>query len=80
MKRITRRSFLRYGAAGAAATISFPTIVPSGVLGANGATAPSDQITIGQIGFGWIGGSHLKTLLGRRDVRYVAALTLTAGS
>jgi len=73
MKRITRRSFLRYGAAGAAAAVSLPTIVPSSVLGANGATAPGDQITIGQIGFGWIGGSHLKTLLGRKDVRYVAA-------
>lgn len=72
MKRITRRSFLRYGAAGAAATVSLPTIVPSGVLGTNGATTPGNQITIGQIGFGWIGGSHLKTLLGRKDVRYVA--------
>jgi predicted dehydrogenase len=73
MKRITRRSFLRYGAVGAAATVSLSTIVPSGVLGSNGATTPGNQITIGQIGFGWIGGSHLKILLGRKDVRYVAA-------
>jgi len=46
MKRITRRSFLRYGAAGAA-TVSLPTIVPSGVLGSNGTTTPGNQITIG---------------------------------
>ena len=72
MERITRRTFLRRGALGAAA-VSVPTIIGSGVLGANGATRPSNQITIGQVGFGWIGGSHLGTLLGRKDVRYVAA-------
>ena len=72
MKKLTRRAFLRSGAAGFAA-LSFPAIVPSSVLGANGATAPSSQITIGQVGFGWIGGSHLDTLLNRKDVRYVAA-------
>ncbi len=72
MKTTTRRTFLRYGAAAAAAA-SFPTVVPSSVMGAKGVTASSNQITIGQIGFGWIGGSHLGTLLGRNDVRYVAA-------
>lgn len=72
MERITRRTFLRRGALGAAA-VSVPTIIGFGVLGANGATRPSNQITIGQVGFGWIGGSHLGTLLGRKDVRYVAA-------
>jgi predicted dehydrogenase len=70
---MTRRALLRSGVAGVAATVSLPTFVPSSVLGANGATAPSNQITIGQVGFGWIGGSHLSTLLGRGDVRYVAA-------
>lgn len=73
MKRMTRRALLRSGVAGVAATVSLPTFVPSSVLGVNGATAPSNQITIGQVGFGWIGGSHLSTLLGRGDVRYVAA-------
>jgi hypothetical protein len=73
MKKITRRKFLRYGALGAAAAVSMPTIIRSGVLSANGAIAPGNQITIGQVGFGWIGGSHLGTMLGRKDVRYVAA-------
>jgi predicted dehydrogenase len=50
-----------------------PTLIRSGVLSANGAIAPGNQITIGQVGFGWIGGSHLGTMLGRKDVRYVAA-------
>lgn len=72
MTKLTRRAVLRSAGAGIAA-LGFPTIVPSSVLGADGATAPSDRIQIAQIGFGWIGGSHLDTLLNRKDVRYVAA-------
>ena len=72
MKRLTRRALLRSGATGIAA-LSIPTIVPSSVLGGSGTTPPSEQIAIGQVGFGWIGGSHLGTLLNRKDVRYVAA-------
>ena len=68
MAKITRRTFLASSTA-----LVFPTIVPSHVLGANGAVTPSNQITVGQIGFGWIGGSHLSTLLGRKDARYVGA-------
>ena len=68
MTKITRRSFLASSTA-----LALPTIVPSHVLGANGAVAPSNQITVGQIGFGWIGGSHLSSLLGRKDARYVGA-------
>lgn len=66
MKPITRRRFLKYSATG----LALPTFVPSRVLGA---AAPSNQIAIGQVGFGWIGGSHLGTLLNRKDARYVAA-------
>ena len=68
MAKITRRTFLA-----SSTVLALPTIVPSHVLGANGAVAPSNQITVGQIGFGWIGGSHLSTLLGRKDARYVGA-------
>ncbi len=73
MKSVTRRTLLRYGAAGAATTMGLPTIIPSYVLGAKGAVTPSSQIAVGQVGFGWIGGSHLATLLNRKEVRYVAA-------
>lgn len=68
MAKITRRTFLASSTA-----LALPTLVPSRVFGANGAVAPSNQITVGQIGFGWIGGSHLSALLGRKDVRYVGA-------
>ena len=69
MTKTTRRNFL----ASSAAAIALPTIVPSSVFGADGAVAPSNQITVAQIGFGWIGGSHFSTLLGRKDARYVGA-------
>ncbi len=68
LAKITRRAFLASSAA-----MAIPTVIPSHVLGARGKVAPSNQITLGQIGFGWIGGSHLSTLLGRQDVRYVGA-------
>ncbi|MCP4452739.1 MAG: Gfo/Idh/MocA family oxidoreductase [Planctomycetes bacterium] len=68
MAKITRRTFLASSTA-----LALPTIVPSHVLGLQGTVAPSNQITVGQIGFGWIGGSHLSAMLGRKDVRYVGA-------
>lgn len=73
MKVMTRRTFLRYGTTCAVTTAGLPTFIPSHVLGASGEVSPSNQITIGQIGFGWIGGSHLETLLNRQGVRYVGA-------
>ncbi len=45
MKRLTRRQFLRAGAA----SVALPCIIPASVLGAN---APSRQITVGFIGVG----------------------------
>lgn len=64
----TRRRFLTTAAAIAGA----PMYVPQTVFGAN------DRINIAQIGFNWIGGSHLGSLLGRQDVQYVAACEVHA--
>lgn len=77
MEKLTRRALLQSGAAGVA-VLGLPSIIPSHVLGASGATAPSNRINIAQIGFGWIGGSHIDTLLNRTDVRYVAACDVNA--
>ena len=66
---LTRRSFLKKTLGSVAA---LPWIIPSSALGRDGAMAPSQRISIAQIGFGWIGGSHLQTLLGREDVQYIA--------
>ena len=51
LKMSTRRDFLRTGVLGAA-TIGFPTIVPSTVLARNGSVPPSERVNIGLIGCG----------------------------
>lgn len=49
---LSRRSFLRRTLAGSSLAVSMPWIVPSAVLGADGAVAPSNRVTIGVIGTG----------------------------
>ncbi|RPH99115.1 MAG: gfo/Idh/MocA family oxidoreductase [Calditrichaeota bacterium] len=48
------------------------TIIPSHVLGRQGATAPSDQIVMGCIGVGSMGSGHVRSFLGQDDVRIIA--------
>lgn len=52
----TRRTFLKGAVAGAASVV----IVPRHVLGGQGYTAPSDQLTKAVIGVGGMGRSHVK--------------------
>jgi predicted dehydrogenase len=68
-KRTSRRRFMKTAAALAAA----PIIVPPSVLGAglssNGTLPPSERITLGQIGVGKQGMSHLAAWVLRSDVQ-----------
>jgi hypothetical protein len=75
-ERITRRTFLQAGAALGAAVTASPYIVPARVLGAGGATPPSEKIVMGCIGVGSMGGGHLRSLSAQEDVRMVAACDL----
>lgn len=50
-KNISRRNFVK-NSLKAGAILGFPTIIPSSVLGQNGAIAPSNRATIGVIGCG----------------------------
>lgn len=68
-KPMSRRNFLRQGAATLGAISALPTIVPSAVLGA---AAPSNRINMGMIGMGLMMGGHLNNMLGRSDVQVVA--------
>jgi len=68
-----RRQFLNSLCGGALAAATFPYIVPSSALGANGATPPSEKVVMGFIGVGSMGGGHLRTFLGYDDV-HVAAI------
>lgn len=69
--RLTRRDFLRRSGL-AAAALAFPTIVPSRVLGADGAVAPSNRIVMGCIGLGGMGGGNLGSFLNEKDCQVVA--------
>ncbi|MCX6902757.1 MAG: Gfo/Idh/MocA family oxidoreductase, partial [Verrucomicrobia bacterium] len=49
-----------------------PWFVPARVLGADGATKPSNQVTLGVIGVGAQGQSDLRDFLRHKDVRVTA--------
>lgn len=65
-----RRNFLKKSAV--AATLASPTFIPSTVLGRNGMTPPSEQVTLGVIGMGRRCTYDLKSILNLADVRCVA--------
>jgi len=73
---MNRRQFLKSLCSRALGIAGFPYIVPSSVLGANGAVPPSEKIVMGFIGVGSMGGGHLRTFLGYKDVRVAAVCDL----
>ncbi len=66
--RATRRAFLQCVLCAGSA----PWLLPSGLLGADGRTAPSGRITLGVIGVGAQGQSDLRDFLRHEDVRVTA--------
>jgi predicted dehydrogenase len=68
---LQRRQFLKT-ALGTGAAIALPALIPGAVLGKDGATPPSEQITLGGIGIGNRGTYDLGCFLGEPDVRFVA--------
>ncbi|MCP4644583.1 MAG: Gfo/Idh/MocA family oxidoreductase [bacterium] len=71
--KCTRRDFLRKGAAATAAAVAFPYIIPSSALGADGAVAASNRITLGFIGVGKQGRqSHVNAFRNHSDVQILA--------
>jgi len=73
---LSRRDFLCRGAATLGVATAFPALVPSTVLGA---TAPSNQITLGMIGMGLMMRGHLNGSLGRKDVKVLAVCDVDKG-
>jgi predicted dehydrogenase len=72
-----RREFLRKSAA-VSAVFAAPTIIPASALGRDGATAPSETITLGVIGIGPRCTYDLKAMLGLSDVRCLAIADVQA--
>jgi predicted dehydrogenase len=67
-KRMTRREFL----ARAAACVAAPLVVPASVLGREGATAPSERVSLGAIGMGHRGRHVLGNFIQEEDLRCLA--------
>jgi predicted dehydrogenase len=73
--KVTRRRFLGSAAATAAVAAgsgAFPAIVPASARGADGATAPSERVSVGMIGVGNQGMFHTQALAARSDAQIVA--------
>jgi predicted dehydrogenase len=68
----SRRQFLRLTGGTALAALAFPTIIPSSALGADGAVAPSNRLTIGCIGNGPQGLGDMGGFLAQKDAQVVA--------
>ncbi len=61
---VSRRRFLKKTTGLAVGAIGFPYIVPSSALGKAGTVAPSNRLTMAQIGCGSMGGGNLNAFLG----------------
>ena len=68
---VSRRGFLKKSLAGAAA-VTAPMIVPSSVLGRDGAVAPSERIVMGGVGIGFRGSYVLSEFLKFPQAQFVA--------
>ena len=69
--RLSRRAMLKRTAAVAGSMVA-PLVVPGSVLGMNGATAPSNRITVGSIGVGMMGRGHFRIFTEYPDVQLLA--------
>jgi predicted dehydrogenase len=75
---MTRRQFL-HRAAGTAAAIAFPTIIPASALGRDGRVAPSNRVAMGFIGLGGQGTRNLQQFVQIPEVQIVALCDVDHG-
>jgi len=69
---ISRRQFL----AVTGAVLAAPTLIPASALGRGGATAPSERITLGVVGWGMQGPSNTDAFLREKDCQVLTACDL----
>lgn len=71
-KAVNRRNFLKTTVGFAAGFVGFPYIVPSSALGKAGTVAPSNRLTMAQVGCGSMGTGNMRSFLGIEGVQFVA--------
>ena len=67
----TRRDLLKRAGLSALAA-GVPWVIPGRALGKDGSVAPSDRITMGSIGLGWMGPGNLSAFLSEKDCKVLA--------
>ncbi len=76
---MNRRQFLK-NAAGSAAVLSAPWIVPASALGKDGNVAPSNRINMGCIGLGGQGTYNMRAFMNNKEVQIIALCDVNKGS
>jgi len=71
-ERISRRRFINRSVKTAAAAIGFPYIIGSSAPGKAGTLSPSNRVTIGCVGVGWMGTANMEGFLAENDAHVVA--------
>ncbi len=69
---VTRRQLLRTTLGTASGLLAAPSLVPASALGRDGAVPPSDRVTLGVIGIGWMGLGNLELFLDEPLAQVVA--------
>ena len=72
--KFSRRSFIKQTSVVTAGVVGFPYLVPSSVLGKDGAIAPSNRLVMAQIGCGSMGSGNLRGFLDKTGSIQVVAL------
>ena len=71
-EKLNRRQFIKRGTGVAISAFAIPSIVPASVLGKSDQISPSNKITMGFIGVGWMGTDNLSNFLTEPDSHIVA--------
>lgn len=71
-KKYSRRDFLKRSTGAAIGLFTAPYIISAATLGRNGAISPSNKITIGSIGTGWMGIANLESFLNEDQAKVIA--------
>ena len=78
-RTLNRRQFLKRTAAAAVGAVAFPTIIPGRALGLDGATAPSNRLTMGFVGMGKMAKGHLGAYQGDESCQILAICDVEQG-